>query len=317
MPLKVDTEGEPWSQWSSKYKVDGNRIPFIYIIRADGQQMAGQSGGVDDAKLPAFLAQQLTQAGRVFNEGQLAQLSEAVEAAKKAMEAHDTAGAVRRLVALQKLGTPGSLGSYAKVAIEADELAKQCAEQGRAQIAEAKKKLAGDAPVEGALALAEARRVYGALPALRTDFAAVTRDASGGAAVKEAMEQARVLDQALQNVKTNEARAATALKQIIAKYPDSAAAKIAEQELAKLGDGKAPSAGASTEPSTEPATEPAKPKTTGGSDAKKVSSYLRMAKVFAESKPEKARQYAQQVIELAPGSDEAQEAKRLLEKLKE
>jgi hypothetical protein len=49
---------------------------------------------------------------------------------------------------------------------------------------------------------------------------------------------------------------------------------------------------------------------------KRASSYLQMAKTFAASRPEKAREYAQKVIELVPNSEQAKEAQSLIEQLK-
>jgi hypothetical protein len=40
-----------------------------------------------------------------------------------------------------------------------------------------------------------------------------------------------------------------------------------------------------------------------------------MAKTFAEKRPEKAKEYAQKVIDLAPDSEQAKEAKKLMDSL--
>lgn len=109
-------------------------------------------------------------------------------------------------------------------------------------------------------------------------------------------------------------RAAGALKQIIAKWPDAPVAKLAQEQLAKL------------EP-TAVAGEPGKTKPSGGTssgaaggdsaaNAKRAASYLSMAKSFAKNKPEKAREYAQKVIDLVPQTAQAREAKALMEGLK-
>jgi hypothetical protein len=48
---------------------------------------------------------------------------------------------------------------------------------------------------------------------------------------------------------------------------------------------------------------------------KMADSKLRMAKTFAESRPDKARKYAEEVIQLVPDSPQAAEAKALLKGL--
>lgn len=47
-------------------------------------------------------------------------------------------------------------------------------------------------------------------------------------------------------------------------------------------------------------------------DLKKVASYLRLAKTFAATRPEKSKEYARKIIDLLPESDEAAEARALL-----
>jgi hypothetical protein len=87
-------------------------------------------------------------------------------------------------------------------------------------------------------------------------------------------------------------------------------AKLAQEQLAKL------------EP-TAVAGEPGKTKPSGGAasgdsaaNAKRAASYLSMAKTYSKNQPEKAREYAEKVVDLAPDSAHAREAKALLERLK-
>ena len=50
---------------------------------------------------------------------------------------------------------------------------------------------------------------------------------------------------------------------------------------------------------------------------KAAASNLKMAKMYADSRPDKARQYAQKVIDALPKSAEAGEARQLLERLRQ
>jgi hypothetical protein len=36
VPLKVDTDGDGWGEWATKYRHEGNGIPILFVIRADG-----------------------------------------------------------------------------------------------------------------------------------------------------------------------------------------------------------------------------------------------------------------------------------------
>jgi tetratricopeptide (TPR) repeat protein len=319
VPLKVDTDGANWGQWARKYPPEGNGIPMIYVIRADGEKMYGKTGAMNGEALPTFMKQILGQTGRVFNEKEFALLEKTVEAAKKSLDAGETAAAVKSVAMLSKLGPLGNIGSYAKAAVEADALVKKLTEQGKAKLEENRQKLSGgEKPFEAVMALVETHHTYLPLPELKSDLTAAMRDLNKTPSLREAAEQAQALDRAMAMLDTPSAksRAAGALKQIVAKWPDAPVAKLAQEQLAKL------------EP-TAVAGEPGKTKPSGGStggsstsggdaaaNAKRAASYLSMARSFAKSKPEKAREYAQKVIDLVPQTAQAREAKALLEGLK-
>ena len=69
-----------------------------------------------------------------------------------------------------------------------------------------------------------------------------------------------------------------------------------------------------TEPVTTTGTSPAsEPGELSETDKKKVASYLRFAKFYAEKNPEKSKEYAQKALDLAGESTpEGQEAKAIL-----
>lgn len=321
VPLKVETSGEQWQRWASKYPPEGQAIPFVYIIRADGQKLYGKSGNLLGDALPALLASHLAQAGKMLNEQQLAAVQEAVAAARTALEAGDTATAIKRIHGIQRLGPPGNLGSFAKAALEADQLVQELTEQGKSALQQATEKLADDGTkFEGLLALVETKRVYGALPELKAGATVALRDAAKDADLREWLEQAEALDRARGYLTApgGQSRAASALKLVVTRYPGSPAAELAEEELGKLSVEvpDTPSV-AATSPRQAVADASAAAGEMSDEDAKKrVSADLRMAKVFARSRPDKARQYAQNVVDLAPGSEEAREAQKILEELK-
>lgn len=314
VPLKVETAGEPWQKWARQYSHEGNGIPIIYIIRADGMKLYGKSGPVPGEDLGRFLAFQLATAGRVLNDVEAELLTEAVAAANKAIADGDTFNAVKALYRTKKLGPLGNLGSFAKVAAEADQLVKQLTEEGKARLEEIRTKLAsGDGSFEDVLALAETNRNYKMLPALKVDLTVATRDVRKDAALRDMLSPAETLDRALAllTLPKYRSRGITSLKQIVTRYPGSPAEKIAREKLQELD---VPLVAA-----TPPAAGTSPPPSTGGSPAlnkKKAASYLRMAKVFSDDRPAKAREYAQKVIDQFPGTEEAREAQELIDGLK-
>jgi hypothetical protein len=100
-------------------------------------------------------------------------------------------------------------------------------------------------------------------------------------------------------------------KKRVAKAKDDAVA-------AKAGDAEAGAEEASEEKQPAKAAKaPPKPRVPAKVDpAKQAASALKMAQSFAAKRPEKAIKYAEQVIELAPGTPLAAEAQKLLQTLR-
>jgi hypothetical protein len=322
VPLKVETNGDQWAQWRSKYQAEGNGIPIVYVIRADGQQMYGRSGNPGDA-LPVLMAEQLAQAGRVLSDQESTLLRDALQAAKAALGKDDPHAAVKALSRVKKLGTPGSLGSFARAALELDQLVEQLTQQGKTQLDQAQQTLSGgdhgypDAAFEALLSLVAAKRIYGTLPALSKDLTAAVRQINRDSSLRDYLKQAEALDRARACIAlpAGKRRAAAALRRIVETYPGTPAEKLARNELEKLTAATdSPAAAADKPAQTGPGDKP--PPTDPKTALKKAAAWLNMAKTFAAKSPEKARKYAQMVIDLVPGTDQAQEAQELLDRLK-
>jgi hypothetical protein len=252
VPLKIETDGPQWGAWARKYTSEGNGIPIIYVIRADGEKLYGKSGALGD-QLPLFLRAQLVSAGRILSPAELSHVQSAVAEAKEALTAGDSFTAVKRLDALKKIGPAGKLGSYAAAALEADRLVAQLTEEGKAALAAAKEKLAGDDKLEGALAILSANRIYGALPELKKELGTAERELKKDASLKETVAQAEAIDKALALVSTKNGKkaASEALAKIAARYPNSPAASLAQQKIEEIS-GDAPTKSAADRPGGPP-----------------------------------------------------------------
>ena len=107
VPLKVETEGEDWQTWSKKYRATGNEIPLVFVIRADGEQLYGQSGAITGEALPEFMKRYLKEAGRVFPLPSARKLQTMVKTAKEHYEQGDVVAAVRTIKPITKIGKLG------------------------------------------------------------------------------------------------------------------------------------------------------------------------------------------------------------------
>jgi SLA1 Homology Domain 1 (SHD1) protein len=235
VPLKIETDGDQWGPFSRKYSHEGNGIPIIFVVRADGEKMYGKSGSLGD-ELPRFLSSQLASAGRILTPAQLSQIQTAVSDAQQALQSQDPLSAVKRLDTLKKIAPAGKLGSYAAAAIAADQLAAQLVEDGKAALASAQEKLSSGDKFAGALGILSANRIYGALPELKKDLGAAERELRKDGSLKEIVAQAEAVDKALALVSTKNGKktAAEALAKVAARFPDSDAAKVAQEKIAEL-----------------------------------------------------------------------------------
>ncbi len=197
VPLKIETNGAEWAKWSRQYRAEGRGIPIIYVIRADGKQLFGRSGSLPGMELPVMLQQAIAQAGTIYSDKQLELMGTTLEKAKQSFDNGDNAAAVQELSRLRQFGTLGKLGSYAKVATDADNFAETLAQQGKTALAEAKKKLEGeDSKLEGCLALMETRRHYLALTPLKEDIVGAITEARTDDDLRDMLKRAEKLDQA-------------------------------------------------------------------------------------------------------------------------
>lgn len=238
VPLKVNTEDESIGEWLSKYSHEGRSIPVLYVIRADGEQLYGKSGGKPGKELPKFLMGQLQQAGRMFSPRDLATLTDVVAKAKEAMQQDDIAVACIQVRRMAKLGKPGELGSYAQPAIEADALVKTLVEQGKAQLTVTQGQIEIESTrFNGLVALATAKRTYGLLPDLKKPYGTALRDIRKNRQTRDLFTQATAIDRVhiiLAKRRDGVKVAITILKKIIDGDPNSEAEKYAQEWIERL-----------------------------------------------------------------------------------
>lgn len=255
IPLKIDTNGPQWKEWSSRYRHDGDGIPIVYVVRADGEKLYARSGALPELELPAMLTGVLRQAGTIYNDAQLHLIAGTLERATAAVAAGDLAGASESIAKLSSLGAIGNLGSYAKVAQETDRLAEQLIEQGKKSLAAAREKLANkETRLEGALALAETRRSFIALPPLKDEIFKAVTIARNDPELRDIVKVANALDDArdLMRKPAGEKRAVATLRDVIEKNPGTDAASLALQWLREIDPGAAETASSTTAASKSP-----------------------------------------------------------------
>lgn len=241
VPLVLDVDKPDFQAWSARAPFSGNFIPYVYIVRADGKVLHAASGAPQGEELPLLLATQLQQAGVALPEEKLTQLANAWAAAVKFRQAGQTSPAIQKI-----LRFAGS-GSFAKPAVELDKLLSDIQAEAQASVAAAQKRLAEeDPPVEAAMDLLHAAQTYARLPQFKNALKATILKYRKQVETKDLFAQADLLNRGKQSEeKGSVKRANDAYGQVISRFPDAPAARLAQDRMdaiaAEMDAKKAPS----------------------------------------------------------------------------
>lgn len=245
--LKIDTGSRLWREWREKYDIDGDGVPQVVILRADGKQIYGKTGAPADLK--GFLEQNLADAGLVLSSAELADREKLFREAQKHLKKKDYAKATELgLECVQD-------DCHAAVVAEARKLLDNLDDRAVVGLKEAERKLASrDKTLEGALALLDLEVAFGAHPSAKGRVQDALARQTEGEGKADLFTQAREVREA-QRLETAKQRpeAISAWKQILENHPETPAAALATRRLADLekrdGKGtKGKSSGAKAEP---------------------------------------------------------------------
>lgn len=302
--LKMDTAGAEFPGWAARFECKEGGVPKVYVIRADGKQLLGETGAPQD--MDGFLKRYLQDAGTILDARELAEVEKAAKNAQKAMRRKAWADAIE-IVAKE----PGK-GSYAAAAQTVANLAGELAERAKAALADAEKKLESkDKPFDGALALVEAQRQFGELAAAKELLDAAVTQCNEDPKMADLLAQAELFEKGRHLEGQRKWREALeAFQELAEKHPDSPGTTQAAKHVTDLEKRVSVASGAKTGPSKKSTAEPEV-----AADEKRASSYLKMAKQFEKKDPAKARDYCEKAVKAAPDSATAKEAADLLKAL--
>lgn len=240
VPLKLTTDGNPeWSAWARKYPLDGNGIPRLYVVRADGEKLYGGIGAPPGNQLTQMLYATLQKAGRRFSAEEVTLLKTSVKSAEEAMTGNDHPRAALELSRLSKLGEVGQLGSYAEPALAADKIAQKLIDSSDSMIEEAVTDLQqSDTRFLGALALADSQWRYAGFPQVQSKIANAIKTAKRDKEATPSFAQAEALVRARRLAASDRTsvrkQAATSYETVIRRFPGTEADKLARQELTAI-----------------------------------------------------------------------------------
>ncbi len=244
VPLKWDTRTPEWQAWARQHPHDGNAIPIVYVVRADGETLYAKTGAPQGDDLPRLLVAQLGLAGKSITPAQANWFAEQAAGLSSAMEQEDDEAAFAILEALSRKGDPTNLGSFAESAMRIQSLASTFVGQFQSELASQRElwEQLEDQDEEGwlesARGLAQLNQRYRELRLLRGELSQAITDFKKKPLGREFYPAAELLVKA-EGVKEDTAKReqeARKLRRMVARDPESLAAKQAIDLLETWGE---------------------------------------------------------------------------------
>jgi hypothetical protein len=305
VPVEIEAGTADWNLWTQQFPPGGNGVPLIYIVSAEGKEIYNKSGAPQGDGLKELLSTGIEQTG---GPKQLGPQREAMVAAARKIEMLAQRGKKAEAIA--------AAAPYAAAAADHEKLGpivETWNQEAAEKLQKAQSMLASaDEAFSGVLTVVTVQRVYGPLPGVKEQVEELLETIQQTPDQQEMMELAKAIDKgrALED-RENVRGAMAAYKAVAARHPDTPAAAWAENRLQELSPQSAATADRPAETKSEPAPVEV-------ADSKRAASYLRMAATFSKTRPDKAREYAQKVLDaMPPDSQESQRAQELINQLPE
>ena len=167
VPLKVDTSTTEYAALQRKHRSEGNTIPKIFVIRADGQKLYAKSGSLSGDQLPSLLAAAVREMGRPLATAEVKALNEINSSIEKSLESKDLKEASNQFRKLKKLGDMGEINSFAQSALANNELAKKMADVVKGLADEYSANLDSQTKIETAIKVVQLKSAVGTLALFR------------------------------------------------------------------------------------------------------------------------------------------------------
>ena len=237
VPLKLNVDSEDANKVRRKFPIQGNSLPFVYVIRADNKQIYGASGGLPGDQLPAVMREALRQAGRILSPAQENSLSAATALAKTAFEAGDL---YRTFISLQpsiKAGLLGPNAGFSEASIQASEILSNLSQKGLKDLESVQSQLdSEETQLECLFMLILGQRIYHYDAALQNKYRNALKEVEKEAEFTSAIKQARDIERAflIQYSRGGKGKAVHALTRLALLSQTNAKRELILQELYRL-----------------------------------------------------------------------------------
>ncbi|MBA62344.1 MAG: hypothetical protein CMJ76_08250 [Planctomycetaceae bacterium] len=217
VPLKLNVDTSDANNVRRNFPIQGNRLPFVYVIRADNKKIYGASGGLPGDQLPAMMREALRQAGRILTPAQEKVLSEATVVANTALEAGDLYRASTSLQTSIKSGLLGTNAGFSESSIQATKLLADLSQRGTEDLKSAQLMLdSEETQIQSLFTLLLGQRIYYFDMVLQNEYRKAAKIIDSDAEFTSLMKQAREIEKAvlIQYARGGETKAVHALTRL-------------------------------------------------------------------------------------------------------
>mgnify|MGYP001200081108 CR=1 FL=1 len=237
VPIKLDVNSPEYAKWRQDHIPDGNGIPQLFIVRADGETLYGRSGALLGPDLPNMLIAALQNSGRILSARESQALIEAADKFIKEKEKGNYESAIKAISRIRKIGEPGRIPSYSEPALKLNRLVIQTANEIRSQLKDFGNLIESDqaeAKLTAMLGYLTLRQGFGALKMVKPDLAAFQKKYTLKEN-KQLTREAKVIDSANQaNTKSKKTRAIDTLRELVDQTENEAVREEAKKRLFEL-----------------------------------------------------------------------------------
>ena len=193
----VNVDGPEGRACEEKLGHPGDTLPFVYIVRSDGEKLYSHSGVLDSNEIRQLLLDELSKAGRKLSEKETALVKKSLDAARRAKENGNLAEAVRAVLPLKKIGPLGNINCFTGPGLDANKFVAQLTDEGKKLLEKSDQQCVDGKPaLDGMLTYVKARRAFTLLPTLKPELAAAARKYEHHREFAGTLAQAEALDTA-------------------------------------------------------------------------------------------------------------------------
>ena len=237
VPIKLDVSSPEYAQWRRDHTPDGNGIPQLFIVRADGKTLYGRSGSLRGPDLPNMLIAALKNSGRILSSQEARALTEAADKFTEEKEKGNFESAIKAISRVRKIGEPRLIPSYSEPALRLNKLVIDTAEEVRNQLKELSSQIESDqadAKLKSMLGYLKIRQDFGALKLVKPDLASFQKKHTLKEN-KQLAREAKILESASEaNTKSKKTRAIESLNDLINETEIEPVRKEAKRKLSEL-----------------------------------------------------------------------------------